>query len=270
MGGMEDYKMDLTFLIALVGALAWLPQIFSWIYNRLAKPKLCFSGENITEIGYTYLGLILNQSFAISTSQKDALIEKIILSVVHESGTTHDFYWDYLDEKGAEMTTTTGEKAEFRKSQKAIALKISTLGLTEKKIFFRDIAYQQRIRPFISALTEKASYFEKTEGDQWQEKIVKTKEFLDTLDAVKNGFQWKQGKYNVFLHAHETSLKRPHTENYGFTLSKSEIEQLEKNIGVTQEHLKDIFLYKGKDEKERPKRFWHWVNPLFYRVNKRR
>lgn len=261
---MANAKLDGLTIVAIIGAAAWLPQIFSWFYNWLIKPKLRFVPEDVSEIGYSSFGLIINQSFAISTSRKDALIEKITLSVTHESGTKYDFYWDYLDEKGAEMITTTGERAEFRKSQKAIALKLSTLGLTEKKIFFRDISFRQKYAPIVSALVDKGLYLDKIEGDQATEKVIKTKEFLDTLDFIKKSFDWKEGKYTVVLYVYETSLKKPHIEHYGFMLSKSQTEFLEKNIGITQEHLKDIAL--GKDLKKEPKRFWHWVNPAFYRI----
>ena len=261
--------MDLTLLIALVGAAAWLPQIFLWAYKWLVKPQLRFAPENISEIGYTSFGLILNQTFAISTSKKDALIEKITLSVKHESGATHDFYWDYLDEKGAEMITTTGERAEFRKNQKAIALKISTLGLVEKKIYFRDISFQQNLQPLMSTFIDKALYLDKTEGDNAKEKASKTKEFLDVLDCIKKSFDWREGKYTVSLYAYETSLRKPHIERYEFALSRSQVELLDKNIEITQESLKDLVLYIARDPNERPKRFWHWINPSFYRANKR-
>jgi hypothetical protein len=59
--------MDIVTVTAGIGAAAWLPQIIAWIYNWLVRPKLCFVPENITEIGYSSLGPIINQSFAIST-----------------------------------------------------------------------------------------------------------------------------------------------------------------------------------------------------------
>ena len=32
--------MKIIDIIAILGALAWLPQIFSWIYHWLQKPKI--------------------------------------------------------------------------------------------------------------------------------------------------------------------------------------------------------------------------------------
>jgi hypothetical protein len=165
------------------------------------------------------------------------------------------------------MTTTSGEKAEFRKGQKAIALKINTLGLTEKKIFFRDISFQQKHQAILSAFIDKASYLDRTEGEEvTKEKAVKTREFLDMLDFIKTSFNWKEGKYTASLYVQETSLSKLHVEHYGFVLTKNHIELLEKNIEVTQEYLKDVILHKGIKQEEKSKHFWHWANPSFYRV----
>ena len=94
-----------TFILALLGALAWLPQIIYVIYKWLVRPQLRFVPENTTEIGYSSFGPIINQTFAISSSRKDALIERISLVVIHESGTRHDFNWRSLREKGADAIT---------------------------------------------------------------------------------------------------------------------------------------------------------------------
>lgn len=260
--------MDTTFILALIGAFAWLPQIISWIHNFFVKPKLRFVPEEISEIGYTFFGPIFNQSFAISTERKDSLIEKVAVSIVHENGARHDFFWKFLDEKGAEVTSiSTGERAEFRKNQPAIALKVSTLGLAEKKILFQDLSYQSKLSILLGKFAEKESHLEKIKTPNLQEELVKTKEFLDLIEYIKSGFYWIEGKYNVYLYAYETSLKKPHREHYKFQLSKTNIELLENNIKITQDHFRDLILFRGK-EKERPLYNWKWVNPSFYRVAK--
>ncbi len=258
--------MNGTDLVAGIGAAAWLPHIFQWVYTWLSKPKLRFVPEESSEIGYTFFGPIFNQSFAISTSRKDALIERIALVVVHESGAKHDFWWKFLDERGPEITSlSTGERAEWRKNQPAIALKVSTLGLAEKKIGFQDIAYQNKFMTFLRKYEEAESHLEKTKEPNYLQEAVKTKEFLDLIDYIKTGFYWTEGKYNVHLYAYESTLKRPHTEHFKFELSKAHIEQLEKNIKITQDHFRDTVLFKGK-EKEKPLYFWKWVNPAFSRA----
>lgn len=82
--------IDFTLILAFIGALAWLPQIITWIYQWIVKPKLRFVPEDFTEIGYSSCGPIINQFFAISTSGKDALIEKIEMQIIHQSGEKHN------------------------------------------------------------------------------------------------------------------------------------------------------------------------------------
>lgn len=258
--------MNGTTAIAIVGAAAWLPQVFSWIKSCLLKPKLRFVPQEITQIGYTSLGPIFSQNFAISASRKDALVEKITATVIHEGGARHDFYWKYLSERGAEIRGVSGEIAEFSKNQPAIALKVSILGLTEKTIIFQDLEYLRNLVILFARQREKENYLEKASVPNYQEEVIKSKEFLDTQDFIKTGFYWQRGKYDVCLYVHETSLKKPHVEHFRFELSKSDVEQLEKNIKETQENFKDIVLYKGKKLEEWPKRVWSWVNPAFYRA----
>ena len=262
--------MDSTFTIAVIGAAAWLPQIISWIANLIVRPKLQFVPEEISEIGYTSFGPIFNQSFAISTSNKDALIERITIALVHESGAKHEFWWKFLDERGPEITSlNTGERAEWRKNQPAIALKVSTLGLAEKKIGFQDLAYQGKVMALLQKYQEIESHLEKTKPQDYLNEAVKSKEFLDLTEYIKSGFYWIEGKYDVYLYVYEASLKKPHIEHFKFELSKANIEQLEKNIKITQDHFRDLVSFKGK-EKERPIYSWRWINPVFSRSNKKK
>lgn len=260
-----DYEFW-TILVACIGAAAWLPHIFRWFYNWFSKPKLRFVPESTTEIGYTTLGPVFNQTFAISTSRKDALVERVSLAIIHDSGERHDFHWQALDEKGFEMTVLSGERAEFRKHQSAIALKISIFGLVEKKIFFRDFAFQEKALSLFNKYSEKELHLEKTVGEKFKDEAIKSKEFMDLLDFIKSGFYWREGEYDVYLYALEPSLKKPHVEHYKFKLSKRHAEQLEKNIETTQEDLRNLILYKGFPADKWPRVFWNWVNPSFYRV----
>ena len=254
-------------LIACIGAASWIPQIIFLFYKLLSKPKLQFISDPIVEVGYSWLGPILNFSFAISTSRKDALLERLKLEVVHESGEKHEFIWKSLDEKGPEMISPTGEIiSEVRKHQPAIALKVGILFLIEKKIFFRDVTFQQKWSLLNSLVSEKMEFIKKTTPNGYPESVFKTKEFVDLFDFIKTGFYWKEGKYQINLHAYETSLKNPHIEHYSFDLTKTNAELLEKNIIIVQEFEKDSVLVKGNKLKEFPKRYLNWIYPSIHKT----
>ena len=184
----KEQVFDTTFVLALIGAAAWLPQLISWFLSIFTKPKLRFVPNETVEIGYTSFGPILNNTFAISTSKKDALIEKVILTIVHEKGEKHEFYWKFLDERGGEIISDSGERQEIKKSQPAIALKISTSSLVERKIGFQDVSHQGKLIYLINAAKEKEIYIEKTNPESYKKESIKTKEFLDALDFIKTGF----------------------------------------------------------------------------------
>jgi len=260
--------MSWTSWIATFGALSWLPHIISWVNKALTKPKLQFVSQDIAEVGYTGFGPIFNQEFAISASKKDALIEKIEVTIVHESGEKHNFLWKFLDERGPEITSIPGGTAEFRKHQPAIALRVSVVGLIEKKIGFNDIDYQMKLISLNELSNEQMVYLEKSEGEQYKEKAIKTKEFMDLLKFIEKGFYWKEGKYDVYLNVYETSLKNPHVEYYQFELTKRHVELLEKNIKATQEWITDLIRYRGIELKEIPKYTWNWAYPSVRRTRK--
>ena len=53
--------MDTLFKItAVLGALAWMPQIIKWIVSWLRKPKLNIICDNEAQVGYIAFGSVLN------------------------------------------------------------------------------------------------------------------------------------------------------------------------------------------------------------------
>jgi len=256
----------ITIILAIIGALAWLPHILRWIYAWLIKPKLRFVPESKTEIGYNVLGLIFNQNFAIVTEFKNALIERILLTLTHESGEKHEFIWKSLHEKGFEVTDISGVRAEYSKLQPAIALKVWVIGLVEKKILFRDYSYEKDSYNLLYKLIEKQNHIKKVDEPNYKGQLLKSKELSDFLDFVKKSFYWKQGKYTIILYASEKSLKKPHVENFEFTLTKSDSERLERNIEFIQQEIKNQIEYEGIPYEKWPtKPNFNWINPNFQR-----
>jgi hypothetical protein len=258
-----------TLILALIGSFAWLPQIITWIYSFLAKPKLKFVPEETVEIGYTSLGPIFNQFFAISTSVKDALIERVKVEIIHETGEKHEFVWKFLDERGPEFQSITGEKAEWRKNQPAIALKVSVLGLTEKKIGFQDYEFQKDFSELFSKGSEKESYLLKVNPTNFKEEALKSQEHMNLQDFIKDKFYWKQGRYKVVLSANIAELKEPHTEYFAFELTKPNIQTLEINISEIQNSIKDYINYRDQEKAKWPQRRYNWINPQIYRITRK-
>ena len=61
-------------VIAILGALAWLPHIVTWVYRFFLKPKLRLK-VGPAEVSYNSLGPVLTFDCAFSVHKKDAVIE---------------------------------------------------------------------------------------------------------------------------------------------------------------------------------------------------
>lgn len=252
---------------AIVGAAAWLPQIIYIIYLLFVKPSLYFSSAISIEVGYSLFGPILNPSFAISTSRKNALIEKIELLIIHQSGERHNFIWKFLEEKYFETRTLTGETIETKKSQQAIALKITLPGLVEKIIRFHDISFSEEREEIEVELFEEEDHLMKTKPDNFPDSLFKTKIFRKYLGLIKKGFYWKEGKYEVHINAQEKSSKKLHVEKFSFNLRKTDVDILEKNVKRTIVFLKEEYLYKSGKIKKLSGKPWNWVYPTFKKLS---
>lgn len=71
--------MKIIDLIAIFGALAWLPQIISWIYHWLQEPKVSVYHEEETEVGFIKFGNAFNIRLSFLARRKHALMDKIEL-----------------------------------------------------------------------------------------------------------------------------------------------------------------------------------------------
>ena len=81
--------MKIIDIIAILGALAWLPQILSWIYNWLKKPKISIYHEGEAEVGYIKNGNVFNLRFSFLARDKHALIDDIELVLTDKDGAHH-------------------------------------------------------------------------------------------------------------------------------------------------------------------------------------
>lgn len=253
--------MALIGWIAILGACAWIPQLIIIIHYFFVKPKLHFFPGPTVEVGYTHLGPILNPSFGISTSRKDALIEKIELEVIHKSGAKREFIWQFLSEAPSEMETSTGETKLYRTTQPVTALKVTSTTLKGTKIGFQENSFIEKKTSVFNKLVEKVEHIKKKRPKEYPDALFKEIEWTDVENFIKNEFYWKAGKHQVFLKAYHTSSKEPHVECYAFSLSQTYIDRLERNIEITINYLKSTFLYDAKIIPSPPKPNWNWINP---------
>lgn len=85
--------MKIIDIIAILGALAWLPQIFSWIYHWLQKPKIQIFHEEEAEVGFIKFGNAFNIRISFLARKKHALIDNIELELEDKDGAKHNLKW---------------------------------------------------------------------------------------------------------------------------------------------------------------------------------
>jgi hypothetical protein len=269
---------------AFVGAAAWLPQIGQWLYGWLAKPALRISSGTTIEMGYSNnYGPIANPTLALSTSRKDAIIEKMTVEVKHEQGDTHLLTWVALNENFSEIRNPAGEVLEVGKNQAAIALKVSTLGLTEKKVLFQDLAVQARHRELTSKMGELFSHLSAIKEEKVGEKITKSQEFARAAAHFKDNMYWKEGKYLFTIRAYEIRSRKPHEEQFDVVLTRSDVDALRRNSELYETDTRELYLAADrfaeeakKPEAERkpvepqkPFSKWQWIYPQIHRHEKK-
>lgn len=135
---------------------------------------------------------------AISTARKDAIIEKVTAEVTHEAGQKLSFQWWTLNETFSQVRGPEGV-TEVTKNQPAVALKVSTLVLTEKKIGMVNEAFREARAPLIADLLAHHNHLRRTKPDDWQDVIRGSRELDRLLELVRRSQPWQVGRYEVRL-----------------------------------------------------------------------
>ncbi len=251
--------MNAAELAAYVGALAWLPQVGSWIYKAAVKPDMEIVFGIPPEIGYTTFGPILNLSCAISVKRVDAVVRKIEMQIEHEKGQISQLNWATLNETFSEITSLTGEKAEIAKRQSAIALKVPTISLAEKVIGFQDPEFTSETRRLENKTIDASDHIKRTHPADFRQKTFEAREFGELCEFYKKNFCWQQGKYKGLLRVYLTASNTPSLHNFEFCLEAYQIERLKQNLDQIKQVLSD-WIQPPPPEQKRTNT-WNWIYP---------
>jgi hypothetical protein len=254
--------MNLTDFAAVIGAAAWIPQIVRYF----SRAELKIIPDSTIELGYSFIGSIINPTCAFSASKKDALIEKMALEIIHQDGEKHEFLWQALDEKGFEGRSSKGETVEMRRTQSATALKIGIVGLVDRKILFQDTTIKEKRVALERALIDKEDILKKADAPNFPENVFRSDEFTKLGDHYRDCFYWKEGSYSLNIIAQEATHKDPILEKYAFSISRTDKNALEKNIVTAQEYSKHSVLYRAGKIAEIPLLHWNWIYPTLTKI----
>jgi hypothetical protein len=244
-------------IAAYVGAAAWLPQIAKWVWNRFEKPSLDIVSAPSVEIGYTTFGPIVNFTVAVSSERRDALIVKMTATLVHEAGDQHHLTWRFLNERMQQIRSPAGETSEVTKNQPAVALRVSTLQLTEKLIGFQDPEFLTQGQSYTAEIESQYTHLRQEGGDPLNS-LLRSREFTTAQQHFRDSMFWRTGAYTLSVNLHEVRLKEPFSKMFSFNLTSSQVEKLRANAELLESAMRQRF-HEGAGNP--PDVFWNWVYP---------
>jgi hypothetical protein len=242
--------------VAVIGAAAWLPQIVSFVHRMLIKPRMSIIPVPQLEIGYTFLGPILNIKAALFAENKDATIVDMHVLLTHEKGRSIRLNWHSFVEKFSELRSLSGETAEVSRDQEATALRISTSLPVEKFIRFQDPAFQAQSRELTTIADADLNRITDAGGDGGS--FVHTKAYSELTRFLRHQFCWEAGRYQAEFQIQLLERRSPVMARSEFSLAESDVERLALNVGSMEKRIQQIA--EGVPEAERVNPT-NWANP---------
>lgn len=250
-------KMTLTDFLAIIGALSWLYPLIMWLDKRLTKTQLEIINHKQLQIGYSSFGPIINIDLAFSATKEDAFVKEISIILKHESNQTENFKWEWFEENLMEIQMPdTGGIVPYKKNQKAVALKVLTNTLTEKKVGFQKPVFHDHYSEQYQKTFEINQNIISKGGNI--NELRRSKEYNDFENLLRNNFIWKVGKYQGLITCKVANNKDTFNREIEFFLTSLDIRKLENNIQLCLDTLENHFIIQNPEFNV----FWNWANPL--------
>lgn len=253
--------MDTLFKItAILGALAWLPQIIKWIIYWISKPKLKIIGDNEAQVGYIAFGPVLNINLSFISKHKSSLIENIELIVKDKSNSTYMLNWAWYGETYYELKSPYAS-ATMGKQQKAIAFVSYKDALIEKLVGFQSIEFREKKKTFINKINQLVDN-QKYSGNINPNAIKQSNDYINLMRLYDDSLIWKKGEYNAICNVYISDRKSPFSYKFRFTLTETDISNLKNNIKLAKLLIEKTYF----PDQEKIEDNWLWSNPVVEKI----
>lgn len=252
----------LTFVISIIGAAAWIPQLIATIVGFMKKPLITISPVNHTDIGFTELGPIINVKVAITSDNADTVIDLIELEVKHESGSTHKFKWHEVTEVKGQIIVSGSSNESISQLLESEATAIKVLQTDLKEVFLRN-----RLDAHTSLNRKYGNEFNKerrrliNNNQYTPEAFYVTKIVQDLQAFLQSQMVWKKGRYTIQFHLSTRNKATVICPKFSFELSDDDIVLLQSNCDNMPKLVRNA-CYAGFSEIEAgvvPLE-WHWLD----------
>ena len=249
--------------VAILGALAWTPHLISLIKSYFTKPEIRIITQKLAEIGFTTYGPIFNIRIAFSVKNRDVVISNFRIKVTHESGEQKNYEWQGLRQQVMKMHTSDGA-IPYEKENSVLAIKLSQREVEERIIQCQELSFVAGKRDIEDKAKKRLSYDREQEGYD-PLKFLKCQEAIDVYNYIKHAFTWKSGKYKVVFELESPESFNIVDNEYEFTLTPMDIEELEKNKKSIEQDYLNAFV--ASDNEAYKQVHWNWRNPSIYKIN---
>ncbi len=253
--------MKLIDWVAILGALAWLPQLISIIKGYLTRPQIRIITQKVAEVGFTTYGPIFNIRIAFAVRNRDVVVSNFRIKITHESGEEKTYEWQGLKQQVLKMHTSEGT-IPYEKENSVLAIKLNEKEVEERFIQCQEVSFIAGKQDVEDKAIKKLSY-EREQESYDPLTFLNSQESNDVYNYIKHAFTWKSGKYKV-----EFLLESPEKfdlldNKYEFSLIPIDIEELERNKKYIKQDYLNAFL---PETHEQHKKFaWNWRNPSLYK-----
>ena len=249
-------------IAGFIGAAAWLPHLGQWIYKSVAKSKVTVLAGPSAEIGYTTFGPIFNIRLNLSSERKNVVINRIGLTLNHESGDRRIFTWQGMRETFSHLRDASGTAVgSFDRDTEATAIKVTTDSIYDSFFRFQERKFIEAKEPLMNSLLEHEDYLRASSHGDHRDALLAS-EPMHRMNAFhREAFWWEPGTYTVEFEMGALtaiSLKRA---RYSFALSTVDIDALRKNIASIPTSY-EVVLKAGLEGFDTKEPTWNWRNPL--------
>lgn len=242
--------------IALVGAAAWLPQIGVGLYRLLARPRVILIPVPDLEVGYNFLGPILNMRATLFAERRDGIVLDMRAKLRHEKGREVHLVWHSFVEEFSQLQGKE-ESVKVSRDQDATALKLSTALPVEKLIRFQDPEFQRGSREITARADSELDRL--TAGSaQGAETFLASQPYHDLVEYHRHNFCWEAGTYQIELTIRLLGRRTASMARGTFTLTPRDADRLRDNVARMEQRAEQIA--RGVPEEERVT-IANWATP---------
>ncbi|MBI9111945.1 hypothetical protein [Maridesulfovibrio ferrireducens] len=255
---------NLGYILAALGACAWIPQVPTLWNKYISKPKISITAKSI-ELGFDLNGPLLNMNLALLSQNKSGTIGTIKAIITHEDKQETTFEWSTIA-SGVENKSTdnNGGTITNRSSVEALMLHLP-LDFTQviSLWFFSNLKkarFDNIIFPFEYKI-DRMCRDNQLDNEALEKYLKNNTEWTNVKDLIPEMFTWKAGKYKLTLLIEALDGKISYTpQTFKFKINTNSAEILKDNIETTLHNMNETLICKINPTYQKQNKAYYWQN----------